>query len=75
MPQLIIVALVGGAIWYGYRAFKREMDRVAQETREAELKRQPATRLEKTRTVSTGPQRMVANSPDCCSGLLVPARG
>lgn len=47
MPQLIIVALVGGAIWYGYRAFKREMDRVAAETREAELKRQPATRLKK----------------------------
>ena len=38
MPQLIAVVLIGGVIWYGYRAFKREMERVGQETREAEVK-------------------------------------
>lgn len=37
MPQLIAVALIGGVIWYGYRAFKREMERVGRETREADL--------------------------------------
>ena len=37
MPQLIAIVLIGGVIWYGYRAFKREMERVGRETREADL--------------------------------------
>ena len=45
MPQLIGLALVGGALWYGYRAFKREMDRVGKETREAEAKLKEKTVL------------------------------
>ncbi len=36
MPQLIGLALLGGAVWYGYRALKREMERIGRETREAE---------------------------------------
>ena len=36
--QLIAVGLVGGLIWYGYRAFKREMKRVGDELREEEKK-------------------------------------
>ncbi len=45
MPQLIGLALVGGLLWYGYRAFKREMERVGKETREAEAKAKSKTML------------------------------
>lgn len=45
MPQLIGLALVGGALWYGYRAFKREMERIGRETREAEEKAKSKTIL------------------------------
>ncbi len=46
MPQLIAVALVGGLLWYGYRIFRREMERVGRETREAENKASNRTELE-----------------------------
>ncbi len=36
--QLIAVGLVGGLVWYGYRAFKREMKRVGEQIREEEKK-------------------------------------
>lgn len=36
MPQLIGLALIGGLVWYGYRALKREMERINRETRKAE---------------------------------------
>ena len=42
MPQLIGLALIGGVVWYGYRAFKREMERIGRETREAELRAKEA---------------------------------
>ena len=45
MPQLIGIALVGGLLWYGYRAFKREMERVGKETREAEARAEAKTVL------------------------------
>ena len=45
MPQLIVLALVGGAAWYGYKAIKREMDRVGRQTREAEVKKQSPVKL------------------------------
>lgn len=38
MPQLIAIALIGVLLWYGYRTFKREMERVGRETREAEVR-------------------------------------
>ncbi len=44
MPQLIGLALLGGVLWYGYRALKREMDRIGRETREAERQAQEARR-------------------------------
>ena len=47
MPQLIAVALIGGVLWYGYRAFKREMERVGRETREAEQAKKEVTSLRK----------------------------
>ena len=47
MPQLIAVALIGGVLWYGYRAFKREMERVGRETRKAEKTRQEVASLKK----------------------------
>lgn len=36
MPQLIALALIGGVVWFAYRALKREMARVGSETRDAE---------------------------------------
>ena len=42
MPQLIGLALIGGVVWYGYRAFKREMQRIGRETREAEMQAKEA---------------------------------
>jgi len=47
MPQLIAAVLVGGVIWYGYRAFKREMARVGRETRKAERSKNPTKSLQK----------------------------
>lgn len=43
--QLVAIGLVGGLVWYGYRAFKREMARVGRETREAEKKASAKTVL------------------------------
>ncbi|MEM9330078.1 MAG: hypothetical protein AAGA53_02055 [Pseudomonadota bacterium] len=44
MAQLIGLALIGGVLWYGYRALKREMERIGRETREAEQKASEAKR-------------------------------
>ncbi|MEM7214076.1 MAG: hypothetical protein AAF423_00935 [Pseudomonadota bacterium] len=44
MPQLIGLALIGGLVWFGYRALKREMERIGRETREAERKAEEAKR-------------------------------
>lgn len=44
MAQLIGVALIGGLLWYGYRALKREMDRISTETRKAKRKADEAKR-------------------------------
>lgn len=45
MPQLIAIGLIGGVVWYGYRAFKREMDRINKKTRAAEKKAKAQTVL------------------------------
>ena len=45
MPQLIAIALVGGAAWFGFKAIKREMARVGEKTRKAEAKKQPPVKL------------------------------
>lgn len=45
MPQLIAIGLIGGVVWYGYKAFKREMDRINAETRAAEKKKTTKTVL------------------------------
>ena len=37
LPRLIIFALAAAAIWYGYRAIKREIIRVREELRKAEV--------------------------------------
>ena len=42
MPQLIGLAIVGGLLWYGYRALKREMERISAGTRAAERKAEEA---------------------------------
>lgn len=45
MPQLIGLLLIGGLVWYGYRALKREMARINRETRNAETKTKSKTVL------------------------------
>ena len=45
MPQLIAIGLIGGVVWYGYRALKREMERINKETRAAEKKAKSQTVL------------------------------
>lgn len=45
MPQLIAIGLIGGVVWYGYRALKREMERINKETRAAESKAKSKTVL------------------------------
>lgn len=39
MPQLIAIGLVGGLVWYGYRAFKRQMAAVNEELKKNEKTR------------------------------------
>ncbi len=45
MPQLIAIGLIGGVVWYGYKALKREMSRINEETRKAEKKEKSQTVL------------------------------
>lgn len=45
MPQLIALGLIGGVVWYGYRALKREMERINKETRAEEKKSKTQTVL------------------------------
>ncbi len=45
MPQLIALGLIGGVVWYGYKALKREMERINKETRAAEKKAKNQTVL------------------------------
>jgi len=45
MPQLIAIGLIGGVVWYGYRALKREMERINKETRAEEKKAKSQTVL------------------------------
>jgi hypothetical protein len=49
MPQLVAIALVGGLVWYAWRALKREMARIGNEVAEQETKKaaREATVLEK----------------------------
>lgn len=39
MAQLVIIALLGAGAYYGWRAFKREMNRVDQRLRDVEDKK------------------------------------
>ena len=36
LPKLIILILAAGAVWYGYKAIKRELIRARAQLREAE---------------------------------------
>ncbi len=36
MPQLIFLALVGVAGWYGYKAIRKEMTKISQKVRQEE---------------------------------------
>jgi len=40
MIQLTAFALIGGVVWVGYKAFKKEMQRAADELEKAEKKRE-----------------------------------
>ena len=45
MPQLIAMALIGGVLWYGYRAFTKQMAKAAEELRKAEAEEKSKTEL------------------------------
>ena len=45
MPQLIALGLVGGIVWFGWRALKKEVARINAETRAAERKKKNITPL------------------------------
>ncbi len=47
LPKLIIMALAAGAIWYGYKAVKREMARVREELRKTDNPDENVQPLEK----------------------------
>jgi hypothetical protein len=48
VPQLIALVLVGGVVWYAWRAFKREMARVGDELHDTEkVRNETPTQLEK----------------------------
>ena len=38
MPQLLLLGLAGAAVYFGYRAFVREAERVTAQTRKARAK-------------------------------------
>lgn len=44
MAQLIAIGLVGGLVWYGYRAFKSQMANVAEELKKHDRKKSAGTR-------------------------------
>ena len=43
MPQLIALGLVGGSVWYAWRALKRQMESVGEELRNQETTRDMKT--------------------------------
>ena len=49
MARLLFFLLVGGAVWYGWRAFRRQQDRVNQALKKAEdsLTRKEPVQLER----------------------------
>ncbi len=47
LPKLIIMGLAAGAIWYGYKAVKREMARVREELRKTDNPDENVQPLEK----------------------------
>ncbi len=46
MPQLLVLALIGGAVWLGWRTLKRQMVQVGEELRRRENAGREATPLE-----------------------------
>ena len=49
MARLLFFLLIGGAVWYGWRAFRRQQDRVNQALKKAEdsLTRKEPVQLER----------------------------
>jgi len=46
LPKLIILGLAVAAMWYVYRTIKREMARVGEELRKAEVKKNGAEEIQ-----------------------------
>jgi hypothetical protein len=47
MPQVIALALIGGAAWFAWRSFKRQMIQVGEELRRRENDAREITPLER----------------------------
>jgi hypothetical protein len=63
MPQLIALGLIGGLVWYAYRAFKRQMAAVAEELRKSEEDNNPKT-VDALEKGDDGVYRPKRKSPD-----------
>ena len=63
MVQLIAVGLVGGLGWYAYRAFKRQMEIVSNELKEAEKKRESGEEMAALEMDKDGVYRPKKNHP------------
>jgi hypothetical protein len=46
LARLIILGLVAAAIWYGYRAIKREVSRIRNQLSEAQDAKEPKTEIQ-----------------------------
>ena len=58
MPQLIFLAVIGAAAYFGYRAFVKEAQRVTARVRRAERERQTGTTGTLVKDPKTGEYRL-----------------
>ena len=47
MPQIVLVALIGAGLWIGWKALKKEMNRVDARLRETKTAEKAPVKLEK----------------------------
>jgi len=63
MPQLIAIGLIGGLVWYGYRALKRHMAEIGEEVRKSDPATKSVDALEKGEDGVYRPKRKSQDKP------------
>ena len=58
LPKLIILALGAAAIWYGYQLVKREVTRVREELRKAEVDKSGESKVQPLEKDADGVYRL-----------------